>query len=837
MANWTQEIRDANCQKCKLHQGAEFVCLLGEGPKSTDVMIIGEAPGEREDSSGRPFVGKSGQLLMEILEDHDFTRKEVYITNAVSCRPPDNRTPKKNEISACRYWMFKQMAKVKPKFVLLLGNVPCQSVLDLKGIKSLRGKPIERDGIVYLPTYHPAYILRDPASREIFEADIRLFREIVDNQGIPKEEGLNIEVVDSPRQFQRMLAALKGKVAVDIETTGLYPWAPGAKINALGFGTKGAQWIFLLQHPGTGLTNEMVEKRMGRSIQKMVEDIDDVLQDCEIIGQNFKFDALWCRVHFDVEWYAHFDTMLAHYMLDENSFHSLKYLSTVYYGAIDYDIPEKEKTGHGTDLNKFVEYQAKDLYYTRKLRFTLGKQLRKDEDVAQVFWKIMMPCSHAFTRIEYRGVYVDVKRMGEVEEKLRLDLAAAEKKMKKYGDINWNSTQQLASLLFEDLEIDVIEKTKGGAPSTSESVLKRIDHPIAEAILAHRAAGKQLSAFIEGWKPYIIDGRLHPTFKLHGTVTGRLSCANPNLQQVPRDPVIRSLLTAPAGWVLLDIDLSQIELRIAAELAGERNMLKAFANNIDVHWLTAMREIARGGGMAETVLTTARKISGKKLNYKDSIELLLKVGPDAAQAVNKDWKELRKKAKAINFGYLFGMWWKKFKIYARDNYGVDVTDEQAQESRKAYFELYPDLKDWHDKQRRYARQNGYVSSLSGRKRRLPGAQIEHDCPERGEAERQAINTPVQSFANELNLMALLQVDKEFKEDIVRPVGTVHDAILIEIREDHVERVVKRILKIMQHPALLDEFGIKLQVPVEAEASVGPWGKGIKVEQWLKQNSK
>ena len=238
--------------------------------------------------------------------------------------------------------------------------------------------------------------------------------------------------------------------------------------------------------------------------------------------------------------------------------------------------------------------------------------------------------------------------------------------------------------------------------------------------------------------------------------------------------------------------------------------------------------------MADVVLSTAQKSAGEKLKYKEAIEHLLKIGPDAAVEVNPAWKELRKKAKAINFGYLFGMWWKKFKIYARDNYGVSVTDEQAQESRIAYFELYPDLPRWHDRQRQYARNNGYVITPSGRKRRLPGATLTYDCPERGEAERQAINTPVQSFANELNLMSLLQVVKEFKTTIVRPVGTVHDAILIEVREEHAERITNRILQIMRKPELLDEFGIKVKVPIEADAKLGPWGKGVSLVKWLKE---
>jgi DNA polymerase I-like protein with 3'-5' exonuclease and polymerase domains len=202
-----------------------------------------------------------------------------------------------------------------------------------------------------------------------------------------------------------------------------------------------------------------------------------------------------------------------------------------------------------------------------------------------------------------------------------------------------------------------------------------------------------------------------------------------------------------------------------------------------------------------------------------------------------DWKETRKKAKAINFGYLYGMWWKKFKIYARDNYGVEVNDAEAQASREAFFELYPAFPDWHDKQRRFAQVNGYVRSLSGRKRRLPAAMGGRDTPQRREAQRQAINSPVQSFANELNLMAALQMRQEFSRAWFRICGTVHDAILMWVRLDKVEHVYNRGLEIMSHPELLDDFEIEMSVPIEAEAKIGAWSTGKGLKKWLDEQLK
>jgi DNA polymerase-1 len=180
---------------------------------------------------------------------------------------------------------------------------------------------------------------------------------------------------------------------------------------------------------------------------------------------------------------------------------------------------------------------------------------------------------------------------------------------------------------------------------------------------------------------------------------------------------------------------------------------------------------------------------------------------------------------------LYGMWWKKFKIYARDNYGVIISDEEAEASRVTFFDNYPDLEPWHKRQRKYVRRHGYVKSLSGRKRRLPEARSADDTPERRAAERQAINSPVQSFANEVNLMAAIQLRKEYGRDVVKICGTVHDSVLFRVRNDMVEEVYYRVLEIMRWPELMDEFDIEMSVPIEADGEIGPWGKGKPFNKW------
>ena len=275
-------------------------------------------------------------------------------------------------------------------------------------------------------------------------------------------------------------------------------------------------------------------------------------------------------------------------------------------------------------------------------------------------------------------------------------------------------------------------------------------------------------------------------------------------------------------------------MRINAELSGENNLMEAFLTNDDVHWKTAMREIERGEGLKDLVISTAQIIAGKKgMRYGESIALLKRVTPKEAIAVNEDWKEKRKKAKAVNFGYSFGMWWRRFIIYARTDYDIILSKKEAQESRKSFFELYPGIAEWHERQKIFARRNGYVIALSGRKRRLPDAMLNDGSRKCREAERQAINSPVQGFASDINLMVSLQVREEFPPPDVLLVGTIHDANLARVKKSLIPEFCERVNKIMTGPKLFKKFDINLQVPICGEIEIGPWGKGVDIEEWLK----
>ena len=786
----------SKCNACKLCETTDNVCIMGTGPKRAKIMVVGEAPGAEEEEYGKPFMGKAGKLLTRLMKEAGLKRKDVYTTNAVHCRPPDNKTPTKSIIKKCRPWLDKEIKRVKPKFVILLGNTALESITGSKGIKKARGKPIEQDGIIFLPTYHPAFVLRDKRMEPVLLGDLRKFVAVIDRGGPRKESGLQMRVVTSENLGKALRDISRNKVvSFDCETSGLDPFLPGSWVTSSGIGTRTRQWCFPLQHTESWLFNKPKGQR------RVVRRLGRALKGNRLVAHNGKFDTKWVAHHFGEWWYVDFDTMLAHYNLDENALHGLDILSQRFLGAMDYDIPLKEKHGFGP-LKRHCEYLALDVYYTRKLYFKFKKEMKKDPDTKIIFDRVTMPVSHMYARAETRGIYVNPKRLkkahrywkkkGDKALKKLTDLCPSDnswkdKKTKEVmHGINWNSPDQVATVLFDNIGLKSLEETPGGKRAVNESVLLRLahKHKVPKLILAHREASKMLG-FVVSWQKRAINNRIHPNFKIHGTVTGRPSCEEPNLQQVPRIPEIRGIFDAAPGWVLISADFSQIELRIVAEMSRDEALTFEYQTGGDVH------------------TKTVQTIFG----------------------IMKPSKEERKKGKAINFGFIYGMWWKKFMDYARDNFGIIFTPQEAERIRKEFFRLYHGITPWHKKQKRFANTQGYVRSLLGRIRRLPDALARDDSRECKEAERQAINSPVQSFASDLNLTAAVELEQKLPDTKFRIVSTTHDEILAEVKIEHLMSVAKEIKKTMENPSILDELNIELSIPIEAELEKGPWGNG------------
>ncbi len=823
--SWKDKIRNADCELCPLHEDAEHVCLMGSGKRSARVMLVGEAPGRREDEEHRAFVGPSGKLLDELLGEAGLKRSDCYITNVNKCRPPNNRTPKKPEIKVCtETYLAKEIERVAPEVIVVLGNSALQGVLGKSGIKKHRGSVVQLgdDGPQVLATLHPAAGLRNPYMLPEIRADFQRLGRLI--RGESEKLKTKIKVVRTKKQLATLRRILMNaeEIAWDLET---YTFDNGVRLKGKKVTTNFQEWrgpdlsviacISFSWEAGVAAVVPLWHEKTPWSDPEIVlQFLKPAMErkDCKYIAHNGKFDCRWLasrKIFCDLT----FDTMLAAHMLDENRSKGLKPLSQVHLGVDAYDIGEDVANAYHAPLQRLCTYAGKDAAFTLHLYHIFREELKQVPRTARIFKLMMMPSSNMFTKIERRGCWIDPDKLAtntevahENVEKIKgymykyvpeakqpkpVPAGATKKLTKELAGINFNSPDQIAEWLFRDLDLPVIELTDTEKPSSKESVLIQLSrkHPAIKGLLKYRKWAKYLDTYLMPLDVKHRDeqSRIHPTFKLSGTVTGRLSCTEPNLQNIPRNPFLRGVVGAPPGWKLIEADYSQIELRIAAQLAGETKMLRAFHEGRDVHMETA-------------------------------VELTGKIPSEVTS-------EERKLAKAVNFGFLYGMGWEKFIEYARDNYEVHVTEAEAKAYRAAFFRKWPRLLSWHDRQRRLVERYERVQSPIGRVRHLPDVHS-GDRGVRSEAERQAINSPVQSFASDLMLMSALQLDSCLDPRECFIVGSIHDALLFQSRDDSVEASVEVVRREMLNPPIKRWFGATLDVPIEVEIKVGQhWGEG------------
>ena len=467
--------REAGCTRCALHESAGHVCLMGTGPAPAELMIIGEAPGRQEDRLGAPFVGDAGQLLDKMLEAAGLSRERAYVSNAVKCRPPDNRKPSVGEINACAYHLQREIDAVRPKYVLLMGATPLKAVLNEIGITKVRGRARHNGGCVTMPTLHPASAFYAEGNKAVIQQDLHYLRDIMRRGGsIPREQGINSVLVDTHDKVEEMLAALTGVVAYDLETECLYPW--DGEIVSFGFGTADAQYTLLAHHKDSVWSPDDIDDILNRAVAK--------LERCFVVGQYIKFDQLWTLVHYGLFIEADFDVALAHYLLDENAFHDLEFLARLFFNAPTWDIPLKDKQG-GASGEKIATYMAHDVYYPRKLFAILSQQLAKDHRLNKLFRHVLMPLSNLFVHMEAHGACIDYEKLKDAEVYLDGQIKNTASELNQYGRINWRSTQAIARVLYGPrhdggLGLRCPLHTDKGAQSTAESALNMLDHPWSE---------------------------------------------------------------------------------------------------------------------------------------------------------------------------------------------------------------------------------------------------------------------------------------------------------------------------------------------------------------------
>jgi DNA polymerase-1 len=512
------------------------------------------------------------------------------------------------------------------------------------------------------------------------------------------------------------------------------------------------------------------------------------------IGHNGKFDVRWLRSK-GVNAYLTFDTMLAAHLIDENRLKGLKPLSQIMLDADAYAVGDELDNAPEMPLRELAIYNGKDTDYTLRLYHIIREELMKDPRALRLFLLLMMPASNALVDVEMRGIALDMKRLHERMSMCAGNMEKLRRFMLKYvppdkrDKFNPGSHPQVQAWVFTDLGFQPIKLSpKTGNPSADKDTLSQIkdQHPGLEALSRWRKWQKWLG-YLKAWAHYQQDGIVYPTYGPSATVTGRLNSVRPNIQQVPREDFMRSIFRARPGWRLLLADYKTIELRVAAMLADERRMLRMFETGKDIH--TYM----------------ASQITGKLESEVTKME--------------------RYRAKPANFGFLYGMGAPKFVKYARTDYDVIFTEDEAFSVRKKYFDSFPALRPWHDRQRRLVRRYGQVTSPFGRVRHLPDIYSDDEGVQ-SDAERQAINFPVQTTATDIMLASLIHLNDMLDENECRIIMTVHDSIGFEVRKNLVDEYAPVIKREMEDTRRLKRmFGYSISVPVEVDIEIDTYWKG------------
>ena len=568
---------------------------------------------------------------------------------------------------------------------------------------------------------------------------------------------------------------------IDIETTGLNRYKDSITFIGIGLAKSIDDSNFFKAY--------ILNMTEAKSVAKF-KDICKRLKEkhATLIFQNGNFDTLFVEVKYGVKLPVCDDIMLMGTAYDLSAEHGLKKMAHNYLGVEDWDISNSDKLMKKKDSAKtLIPYLKKDVKYTWLL-YKFFREVMTAEQI-KVYKKLLFPAYKMYKDVERTGIYFDKEAYKQVKQKYQDIEDEKLKELNKRHNINWNSPKQKANALFLDPngeKLPILKVTDKGAPSADASVMTRLaaqGYETPQLMLEYSAANTLNKMFLKRWgEDSSYDGRIHASYNLTNVVSGRTSSSNPNLQQVPRTPDVRGLFHAPEGRCFFEADYSQLELRIAAHYANEPTMLRIYREEGDIH------------------TETAKLMTGGREPTKDE----------------------RRKAKAVNFGFLYGMGYKKFVDYAYDSYGVVFSEPEAQKFRELFFAKYNRLLPWHEEQRRLAEALGGVPNLFGRFRKLPGI-YSATWKEKGDAERRSINTPVQGSGSDILLSAALQVKRELEPYGLKIVGTVHDSILGEFPEENKDWFVEQIRRIMKHPALLDEFGVELRCPLDCDVGVGPWG--------------
>ncbi|MDR9367128.1 MAG: DNA polymerase I [Balneolaceae bacterium] len=595
------------------------------------------------------------------------------------------------------------------------------------------------------------------------------------------EESVNYELVKTIDHLEKVVEVLRNKKEICFDTETDSPDPVSAGLVGISFSTMAGSGYYVPVNIDGGLDQD-----------KVIELIRPIFEnpDSTKIAHNYKFDYMMLmKSGIEIKGKP-FDTMVAAYLVDANQKLKMDELSK---GLLNYKpVPIEDLIGKGKKQKSMADLEPGDVYLyacedadiTLRLYEILNEQLKKDE-LEEIAYKVDYPLMEVLADMEYKGVKLDQEMLAELSKELENDLKKLEVEIyEKAGEeFNINSPQQLGVILFEKLDLPAGKKTKTGQYSTAESVLTKLaaKYEMPSLILDYRQLKKLKSTYVDAL-PALINpdtGRIHTEFNQSVAATGRLASSNPNLQNIPirteRGREIRKAFVAEGGYKLMSADYSQVELRVIAHIAKDQAMIESFLNDEDIHSRTA----------------------------KEIFDL---------ESIGDATPDHRRKAKEVNFGIPYGV--SAYGLASR----LGIENSEGKDMIDQYFERFPNILNYINDTKAFAREHGYVKTLMGRRRYIPDIKS-GNWNVRGFAERTAINMPIQGTAADIIKLAMINIHHWLKENNKqsRMLLQVHDELIFEIHESELDSVPDKIVELM-------ESAFELDVPLKVEAGIG--------ENWL-----
>lgn len=730
--------------------------------KGAKLAFVGEAPGLQEARSGRPFSGPGGELLNNVMRHHRIVRKDVVLTNACLCRPPDNATPPASAVAACKPRLIGELEASGVETAVALGNTAAQALTGRTGVTKLRigsGQPSNFDpDLRVVSTLHPAFCLRNADGFPSLVVDVGK----AVNPGVaftPPKYRVVTDSIEAGRVLRTFLRG-EGSVVVDIETD---------VEKDVGFGHPNQHRMLCVGVTARGRVRYVfAERALSKGFYFL---LGIVLRRRGASAQNGKFDLAGLFRYIGAV-PLKFDTLLASYACDERpGIHGLKIQAQEYLGAPPYDDEVKKYVGPGEGYGAIprhilYKYNAYDIHCTDLLQEMYERRFSNNPDLRRLH-DFLVAASQELMFVELNGLAVDTGYLKVLEKQFieslheqeqRLDLQLKNNPKVPVDFVNPRSPQQVKKVLHSlGMKVDstnkeTLEKIQDYCKDLAKA--KDLEGPeafpvynFATALLTHRKEAKLYGTYVKGIRKRLYRGRVYPTFLIHGTTSGRLSCRNPNLQNIVRGSSIRNLFVpARAGNVFVQSDYSQAELRVLTWLAK----------------CIYFRDIFNAGDV--DLFDELTPVLYPRLASKSSVH-------------PGEWKEIRIRVKAFVYGLGYGRGEGSIADEFKIPYG------EALKLKRNFFSVIPEIVQWQGEVQAKVFRGEDLKTAFGRSRRfgLITSQNRH------EVEKEALAFLPQSTSSDICLGAMVNVRQD-----LRGVGwvrnIVHDSILAECRPEDADRV-------------------------------------------------